>query len=507
MSVKKNCRKDTSANETKVLNIVTLAIKSIEKLPTPIDKLPDTVKRLPEVTVGITPNRRDLIGRVTPEDIEKVLDGFEDEWAIADNEVSKIGRVFKDGNNFNREVAKAIKDYTAEGYIEINEFLRDRPINRGVYNAKTGKIERVDIADDSPEIKEIAAKVVAMDRVYAELKDLEEDTPVYRGLGGNADNRLEAIMELKPGDVYKDPGFLSTSPRKTMAQGFLEGEPQVLMEINLKGGTKNAKDIKPLNVYGETEILLNRDMDLEVEGIEDTTINGKLVRVIKLKEKEEKKDFDINQELDEDKYIGGGAYGQVYESNDPDIVIKKGIIGEDEVRIANKLKEKGYQNSPKVIAVGNKRIAMEKISGLPLKRVAKDKQPIIKSKVLEAAKQLGELGISHNDLHWGNFIYNEDEDKVYIIDYGLSEDKETNFGDGPNTDSNLRRNIIRDGVSALTAVKDTEKLESLWAFIKSEYGFDANSIEELKKKLNTNGFEKLMNDESIFQNIFKFIYS
>ena len=500
MSVKKNCRKDASANEAKALNIITLAIKSIEKLPTPLDKLPETV------TPGVQPNRKDLIEGVTSEDVKSVLDSYEEEWAIDDSEAAKICRAFKEGNNFDREVAKAMKDYTAEGYIEINEFLRDRPINRGIYNPKNGKIERVDIASDSPEIKEIAAKVVALDNAYKELKDLEDDTLVYRGLGGNADNRLENLMELKPGDVYKDPGFLSTSPKKTQAQGFMDGEPQILMEINLKGGTPNAKDIKPLNVYGETEILLNRDVEFEVESIEDTTINGKPARVIKLKEKTEEKDFDINQELDEDKYIGGGAYGQVYESNDPNIVIKKGIIGGDEVRIANKLKDIGYQNSPKIVAVGDRKIAMEKISGLPLKRVAKDKQALIKSKVLEAAKQLGELGISHNDLHWGNFIYNEDEDKVYIIDYGLAEDKETNFGDGPNTDSNLRRNIIRDGVSALTAVKDTEKLESLWGFIKSKYGFDVNSIEELKKKLNTSGFEKLMNDESIFQDIFEFIY-
>lgn len=528
MSVKKNCRKDASANETKVLNIVTLAIKSIEKLPTPLDKLPETMERLPKVTSAITPNRKDLIEKVTPDEVKSVLDSYEEEWAIGDSEAAKISRAFKEGNNFDREVAKALKDYTAEGYIEINEFLRDRTINRGIYNSQNGKIERINISNDSPEIKEIAAKVVALDNAYKELKDLEDDTIVYRGLGGTSSNKLEDIMALKPGDTFKDPGYISTTPKRSLAKTFMEDEPQILMEINLKGGNPNAKDIKLLNAYGESEILLNRDLELEVESIEDTIINGGPARIIRLREKNppnnttttlnqigsttfiKKKKitefFDINQELDEDKYIGGGAYGQVYESNDPNIVIKKGIIGEDEVRIANKLKDIGYQNSPKIVAVGDRKIAMEKISGLPLKRVAKDKQQLIKSKVLEAAKQLGELGISHNDLHWGNFIYNEDEDKVYIIDYGLAEDKETNFGDGPNTDSNLRRNIIRDGVSALTAVKDTEKLESLWAFIKSKYGFDVNSIDELKKKLNTNGFEKLMNDESIFKEIFEFIY-
>jgi len=224
-------------------------------------------------------------------------------------------------------------------------------------------------------------------------------------------------------------------------------------------------------------------------------VGTKTGTVTNLNSKEE--EFDINQELDEDKYIGGGAYGHVYESNDPNIVIKKGFIGEDEVRIANKLKEVGYQNSPKIVAVGKNRIAMEKIKGLPLKRVDRDKLPLLKPKVLEAAKKLGEIGISHNDLHSGNFIYNEGEDKVYIIDYGLSEDR------GPD----LKKNIIKDGISALTAVKDTEKLESLWAFIKSEYGFDVNSIEELKKKIASEEFKKLVEDESIFQNIFKFIYN
>lgn len=492
MSVKKNCRKDTSANETKALNIVTLAIKSIEKLPTPLDKLPIVFKK----------NRKDLLKEVKSEDVKKVLDSYEDEWAIDDSKANNIGRrAFKDGINFNRELAKAIKDYTAEGYIVINEFLRDKPINEVVYNPKSGRLERINIVDTSQKMKEVAARVIALDNAYKELKDLENDIIVYRGLGGNSNNALENLMDLKPGDTYKDPAFVSTTPKLSTAESFMEGEPLILMEIKLKGGNPNAKDIKPLNVYGESEILLNRDLELEVEEIEDTVINGKPARIIKFREKTTKQDFNINQKLDEDKYIGGGAYGQVYESDDPNIVIKKGIIGKDEIRIASKLKDLGYQNSPKIIAVGDKKIAMEKISGLPLKKVPKEKQAQIKSKVLDATKQLGEMGISHNDLHWGNFIYNEEEDKVYIIDYGLAEDIET-----PNTITNLRRNIIKDGISALTAVKDTEKLESLWAYIKSEFGFDVNSFEELKEKLNSPSFEKLMEDESVYNLIFQFIY-
>lgn len=133
------------------------------------------------------------------------------------------------------------------------------------------------------------------------------------------------------------------------------------------------------------------------------------------------------------KVLGEGEYGNVMEERGANRVVKRGQIGESEVKIANLLSAKDL--GPQVIAAeldgagtdpGFKvgRIAMAKVPGIPLEDALAPNQEINGVKVVDsfwrARASVHKMGIAHNDMHDGNFIV-DSKGKGRFVDLGLSQ--------------------------------------------------------------------------------------
>jgi len=141
------------------------------------------------------------------------------------------------------------------------------------------------------------------------------------------------------------------------------------------------------------------------------------------------------------KLLGEGSYGTVIASKEPPpVVVKRGEITENEIKVLNKLNGKGI--SPQIISaeMGNKipgakefeekglregRIAMERVSGKESSSSDDYDTPVGKTTVGDAfwslRRRLHMEGISHNDSHRGNVIFDE-SGKARYVDFGMAQD-------------------------------------------------------------------------------------
>lgn len=108
-----------------------------------------------------------------------------------------------------------------------------------------------------------------------------------------------------------------------------------------------------------------------------------------------------------------------YRINEIDKKLRKSRT-KKEAKILNKIK--GIINSPDLIKTNDKDlIEMSYIDGLKLSdNLEKIDYNQIARKIGETISKLHNLNIIHGDLTTSNMIYKKDEDKVYIIDFGLS---------------------------------------------------------------------------------------
>jgi len=134
------------------------------------------------------------------------------------------------------EQTQAIKEYTGSMYLTVNPLLRaGKPVAKA----------------DMKEMKLI-------DQAFDKAKTTEP-IEVYRGVGG------ARYANLKPGDSFKDEGFVSTSTDKDTADVFTRGDDQAIMQIQVPKGSK-AISVDAFSVFkkggaavrSENEILLNR---------------------------------------------------------------------------------------------------------------------------------------------------------------------------------------------------------------------------------------------------------
>lgn len=129
--------------------------------------------------------------------------------------------------------------------------------------------------------------------------------------------------------------------------------------------------------------------------------------------------YDIYKNLDNLELIGEGEYGRVYLDND--IVVKEGEIPHKEIEIIQLLSKLDYPHGVDLISYSRERIAMNKIDGYILTEAMRFFNPdILTPQIFKALKALHYRNVVHNDLHSDNIIYNPKENKIYIIDYGLS---------------------------------------------------------------------------------------
>lgn len=152
---------------------------------------------------------------------------------------------------FSKRQRKVIGVYTGEGSDAINNALRT-PKKRTT--AKTRQ-----------RVKDL--------RTALQTFKLKQPMTVYRGTSDWIVNLSLGGKTLKPGAVYQDPGFASTTLSKTVGTDFMSED---LLKINMPAGYHGAY-LDPISSYnGEDEYLLNPNTKLIVTKIQKVTIKGRL---------------------------------------------------------------------------------------------------------------------------------------------------------------------------------------------------------------------------------------
>jgi hypothetical protein len=145
-----------------------------------------------------------------------------------------------------KEYYKSVNDYqTLLGYT-INEALRDPQIST----------------------EQVKYLIAGLDAAIDSAPPLLKDTVVYRGVKGNG---LDFFESLKPGNVYTDKGFSSTSLDSSIATKFATSGSMyqgIVLRMKLPAGTKG---LYPTSVTGltslssrESEFLLPRNSSFKV---------------------------------------------------------------------------------------------------------------------------------------------------------------------------------------------------------------------------------------------------
>lgn len=154
-----------------------------------------------------------------------------------------------------------------------------------------------------------------------------------------------------------------------------------------------------------------------------------------------------------------------------------------EAKILEKAKQK--ISCPKILNVNEKtgEILMEFIEG---KRISEHLNKISLKEQKNICKIIGEniskihsLGIAHQDLTTSNMIYNKKQNKVYLIDFGLS------FQNARYEDKAVDLHLLKQALEA----KHWKNWEILWQTIKNNYYLE-NSQEATKVLQQLNAVEK-----------------
>jgi hypothetical protein len=136
----------------------------------------------------------------------------------------------------------AIRAYTGTAYRTMNRYLREG-----------GRVERKTL-DYIAEIDRALSDNPAPARII-----------VYRGVSETYADEL-AGNGLAIGDIIRDKGYLSTSRRKDVAEGFMSGDEGLLFVVQIDPGAL-ALDVSAFSDYPhEAETLLTRDAPLRVVG-------------------------------------------------------------------------------------------------------------------------------------------------------------------------------------------------------------------------------------------------
>lgn len=132
--------------------------------------------------------------------------------------------------------------------------------------------------------------------------------------------------------------------------------------------------------------------------------------------------YNLNRPLLRKNLIDCGDAATVYKDyyDGKLIAVKSGYFGYEEILIIKKLETEKYNHGIKLISYNDERMAMNMIDGLEFFKLDDITLHQIRLSTFKALKGLHYRRVAHKDLHKGNMIYNEVEDKVYIIDYGLA---------------------------------------------------------------------------------------
>ena len=143
------------------------------------------------------------------------------------------------------------------------------------------------------------------------------------------------------------------------------------------------------------------------------------------------------------KVLGKGAMGEVKEtSGPPPGVVKKGMIGQNEVAALKRLEDTGI--TPKFhggAVTGKERkvsgglgghvteqrgiIGMSKVDGVPYSAarvgMTKAQREQALDEYIRVRREIHTRGVAHNDMHSGNYFYDKKTGKGGLVDFGLSQ--------------------------------------------------------------------------------------
>ncbi|WP_114627708.1 ADP-ribosyltransferase [Streptomyces corynorhini] len=183
------------------------------------------------------------------------------DWAREVEEIAKKNPLTED---LTAEDAWVIAKYTGSWASDLNKYLRGGKVPGSFHDP--------------------SAKVDLMDDALSHLPPVP-DLTVYRGTF-MPDNILQQLLD---GDPVTFPEYLSTSTDLGKAEtalgrangGGMKGE-KVLLEIE----TSNGRNVDPLSRYRgkESEVLIPRDGKFEMTSVETRVIDGKEVKVVKVKQ-------------------------------------------------------------------------------------------------------------------------------------------------------------------------------------------------------------------------------
>ena len=135
----------------------------------------------------------------------------------------------------------------------------------------------------------------------------------------------------------------------------------------------------------------------------------------------------IKNKLTGSKKIGEGAEATVLDVGGG-VVVKQGRIPKSEAKILESLKnvegvprfvmyEAGHQGDRDLRSI----LAMNKVSGDPIFKLNKEEKSDAWDDAFRVLKQIHGKGIAHNDLHGNNVLYDRENQKASIIDFGKSQ--------------------------------------------------------------------------------------
>lgn len=165
---------------------------------------------------------------------------------------------------------KVLGVYTGEGSDAINNVLR-KPKKRST-------------AKPRQRVKDLRSALKTF--------KLKQPMTVYRGTSDWIVNLSLGGKKLRPGAVYRDPGFASTTLSKSVGTDFMSED---LLKINMPVGYHGAY-LNPISEYGgEYEYLLSPNTKLVVTKVQKVTIKGRLKVTLKYGKHKHHSTVDENQ--------------------------------------------------------------------------------------------------------------------------------------------------------------------------------------------------------------------
>ena len=243
--------------------------------------------------------------------------------------------------------------------------------------------------------------------------------------------------------VAKPPVKIKTTQKKAVDELIKkEGKYMTPAEIEkLKSGKLKPEDYKPLSTAQKKMI------DKSVKGKELVT----KPKALGIDPDEALRKAQANSN---ENYLGSGAFGSVYKlDGNPPTVIKKGEFGRHEIEALDKLKDTGI--SPKVLGqkyttkwevpsglpsheylkTRDGTVVMTLAKGKPAGQLLDGKGPFgdfdnpknlaqrdrMLDQYIKARKTIHMKGMSHNDMHADNFMFDPITNKGTVIDFGLAQ--------------------------------------------------------------------------------------